>query len=162
MASVGLASGAGPRPPAAVPPWWGCYDRPVSQCAFEVGPRDTHGFVQVGPLARFLGLHPETIRVYLRRGRLRGVQIQKGPRAGLDPPRRTVRGRWLVERASVEEMFTDLYGGGPVPPGLFRYLRRRAAEPAGPGSFVSRIPANRPPIPATDCESTAGPSGVRG
>jgi hypothetical protein len=44
----------------------------------------------------------------------------------MDRPRKTARGRWLIELASVEGFLSRLYTGATVPPGMFRYLRRRA------------------------------------
>lgn len=82
-------------------------------------------YLSVRGLASALSVHRRTIVAWLRNGTLRGMVYRVVPH-WTDPKRKTDRGRWLVELASVEELLTRMYEGQQVPPAIARRLRAMA------------------------------------
>ena len=69
-----------------------------------------------------LGVSTYTIHAWIRCGALRGVQRTSRHYTD-DRPRKTSRGKWLVDVSSIEELLSRLYNGGEIPLGLRRRLK---------------------------------------
>jgi hypothetical protein len=86
-------------------------------------------FLTLPATARALGVHPETLRSWVKLGKVKAVHL-RAPRDWWEREAKTSRGRWLIHIGELERILVDLYSGGEVPKGLMRRLRRLAVFPA--------------------------------
>lgn len=84
-------------------------------------------YLTTAGLAYCLSCRTGTVRKWMTRGYLRGIRVQ-APTHWTDPKRKTARGQWRIELASVEELLTRLYTGQRVPHTVRRRLHALAAK----------------------------------
>ena len=101
-----------------MPNW---HELPIDVRARAVRPREAL-YTGTGACARALGVHLRTVQGWLLTGELRGVRWNTRHYTDTKP-RKTNRGRWLVEVSSIVELLTRLYEGADVPPAVRRRLK---------------------------------------
>lgn len=96
-------------------------------------PRPAPLMVTTRQLSALLGVSYPTIAEWVRKGRFpNAVKPVTTPRIWPPSPPRKPNGapgyRWLIPLTDVESLLEQLYAGRPVPPSLYRGLRRVATS----------------------------------
>ncbi len=92
-------------------------------------------FVLVSLAAATLGVSRRTVRRWVDRGRLRGIQYRVQLHYTDDRPRKpSYGGHWRVEVESIRELLEEAYAGSPVPNAIKAKLASLGKSPKGPSS----------------------------